>query len=489
MKYGIHWFRRDLRIAGNAAFQEQYRRCGKKVIGVFFFDEKFLSRPDFSHNRFQFFLDTLTSLKKELKAIGSDLLVFNMIPQEGFPHILEKMKAHKIDVPEYITWNRDYEPFAKKRDADIEKILDGYEINFEHFRDHLVIEPKELKKDDGTTYKVYTPFSRKWLKMFSEPTFQKRVSSQAQGLTYLRKLEKGDLDRIFSFSWKKLLNSKFKLEDSLKTYQEENSKKVDIEIPKAGSLEAFKKLKSFKTKLDNYGDKRDFPNEKATSNLSMYLKNGSLSIPQIIHYFKLKPYLKKESGRDIFFSELIWREFYYHILHRYPRVEKESFIPKYSKIKWANDKKLFQAWKNGTTGFPIVDAGMRQLNSTGQMHNRVRMIVASFLVKDLLVDWRWGEKYFMEKLLDGDLAANNGGWQWAASTGCDPQPYFRIFNPWTQGKKFDPEGKYIKEFIPELSEEDPKNLHQPILDHESYPKPIVEHAVQREKALNLFKSV
>ena len=210
---------------------------------------------------------------------------------------------------------------------------------------------------------------------------------------------------------------------------------------------------------------------------------------QILTYLKLEPYTKKTTGRDVYFSELIWREFYYHVLYRHPRVESESFNLKYKELTWENNKDYFQAWKNGKTGFPIVDAGMRELKETGWMHNRVRMIVASFLTKDLLVDWRWGENYFMETLLDGDLAPNNGGWQWAASTGCDPQPYFRIFNPWSQSKKFDPDGIYIKKHIPELKDVPSRNLHEPGIKVANYPQPIVEHKVQRELALAMYKKL
>ncbi len=478
--YAIHWFRRDLRVAGNTAFQQAYKRHGNKILGVFFFDSTFLGRSDFSHNRFQFFMETMRSLKNELNQIGSDLLVLDMTPDKGFPFLLKSLQKK----PNGITFNRDYEPFARNRDQTITELLEKEGIKVSHFKDHLIIEPNELSKDDGTAYKVYSPFARKWLEIFSDSDeIQERISLQKKSFIYLQELEKGKTKQFLSAKWSDFLNKK--LEDQLDVFLKKNLEQVDITIPKAGSLAALQTLKKFK--VEHYDELRDFPVAKATSSLSHFLKNGSISIWQIIAYLDLKPYIKKKSGMDVYFSELIWREFYYHVLYHFPENEKQSFLNQYDKIKWENDLKLFEAWKQGKTGFPIVDAGMRELNTTGFMHNRVRMIVASFLTKDLLIDWRWGEQYFMEKLLDGDLAANNGGWQWAASTGCDPQPYFRIFNPWLQSKKFDKDGDYIKKFVPELLDVVSKDLHSPILNHKSYPEPIVDHSKRREMALEMYK--
>ena len=488
MKYAIHWFRRDLRIAGNIALRRQFEDYEGHVLGLFCFDKKFLSRDDFSTNRFQFFLESLKSLKSELRTLGSDLLVLDTGPFEAFPELLETLQKAGKALPERVSFSRDYEPFARNRDAKLLKMFEAHDIESLVERDHLLIEPEELyrnRPEEG--YQVYSPFARKWLEISQSPEVQNRLRAQASGLKYLEKLDSSHIEAKFQLRWTKLLSGEFAYPDHLSEYLKENQKNVSVPIPKAGSLEAFRALKTFKAKINNYGARRDFPADSATSKFSMYLKNGSLSIPQVIAYLNLKPYKKKASGRDVFFSELIWREFYYHILYRHPNVETQSFIEKFRKLKWPNNKTFFKAWKKGTTGFPIVDAGMRELNTTGWMHNRVRMIVASFLTKDLLVDWRWGEKYFMEKLLDGDLAPNNGGWQWAASTGCDPQPYFRIFNPWLQSQKFDPEGLYIKKFIPELKDLPTKALHAPILGHSSYPEPIVDHKIQRGLALALYK--
>lgn len=486
--YGIHWFRRDLRVAGNLSLQDNWRRNDGRVVGVFCFDKKFLSRPDLSFNRFQFFINTLAELKKELREQGSDLLFMDIGPQDAFPKLLKKLEKEK-GLPSLVSWGVDYEPFAVKRDKEMKELFQEWGVETLQRRDHLLIEPHELGKKDAPDepYQVYSPFARRWLEIFQDEEVEKRIKGQEGGLRYLRKRAKGEVDKVFKLQWKNLLPNLDDYDSNLEAYSEENMKKVTVEIPPTGSLVAFQAMQDFKKRIDNYKDKRDIPSLNGTSKFSLFLKNGSLTVPQIIAFYKLEPYKKKKTGRDTFFSELIWREFYYHILSHNPRVETESFLPQYKDLQWENDKKLFKAWKEGKTGFPIVDAGMRELKTTGWMHNRVRMIVASFLTKDLLIDWRWGEKYFMEELLDGDLAPNNGGWQWAASTGCDPQPYFRIFNPWLQGKKFDPDGDYIKTYLPELKDLEAKKLHEPILDHKEYPEPVVDHKEQREKALALYK--
>lgn len=473
--YGLHWFRRDLRVKGNPALTKNWIANQGRVVGLFSFDQTFLDRPDFSHNRFQFFLHTLQALREDLRAQGSDLLVLNQGPQDAFPWILKKMK----DRPSLVTWNRDYEPFSRTRDAAIYGFLEKEKIPTKTARDHLLIEPHELGKDDAGKegYQVYSPFARKWRLLFETEKVQARVKEQ---------LDAKDLK--FDLNWPQVAPSLKVTDDSLESFVTSNLKKVTVEIPEAGSKVALQKLKDFVKKIDRYKEDRDFPERHGNSRLSIYLKNGSLTVPQIIAHLKLKSYGKAAvTARDVFFSELIWREFYYHVLSRHPRVENEAFLEKYKNIKWSQNRKNFEAWCEGKTGFPIVDAGMRELATTGFMHNRVRMIVASFLTKDLHINWQWGEKHFMNLLLDGDLAPNNGGWQWAASTGTDPQPYFRIFNPWNQSLKFDPEGTYIKKFIPELKHLPAEALHEPILGHKTYPAPIVEHSVQSKKAIELYK--
>ncbi|MCJ8275553.1 MAG: DNA photolyase family protein, partial [Bdellovibrionales bacterium] len=394
--YGIHWFRRDLRVAGNLALKQNFKKHEGRVLGVFCFDKAFLSRDDFSVNRFQFFINSLQELQNELRELGSDLLFLDIGPQKAWPELLKQLAK----APDTISWGRDYEPFAIKRDKEMKEYFHSQSIETIALRDHLLIEPNELEKAPGEGYQVYSPFSRKWLQIFQEETIQKRVSQQVRGLEYLEKRLNGEVEKVFDLTWDELLpDNPYK--ENLKIYKEENGKNVNVEIPPAGSLEGYKRLKEYFSKLNRYADDRDNPSIEGTSRFSMFLKNGTLTVPQIIAHYKLQPYVKKASGRDTFMSELIWREFYYHFMFRHPRVETEAFLKKYEDLKWENNKEWFEAWKEGKTGFPIVDAGMRQLKTTGWMHNRVRMIVASFLTKDLLIDWRWGEAHFMHLLLDG----------------------------------------------------------------------------------------
>lgn len=493
--FGIHWFRRDLRVAGNPALKHNWKANDGRTLGIFCFDHKFLSRPDFSVNRFQFFLETLKSLKTEFENIGGDLLVLNQAPEESFPFLInllnkQKYSAENLQLPSIITWNRDYEPYARARDEKMAQWFKSSNIPVETFRDHLIIEPDELVKNGSKNegYQVYSPFARKWLDLISDHSeIKSRVQKKELGFDYIEKLQRKKHEKIFKLKWKDVLKDKTP-KDHLIDFLTTNSKKVTVKIPKSGTLAAFNQLTEFKNNLKDYQKSRDIPGLDGTSKMSIFLKNGSLTTAHIIAELNLKPYLKAENSASKYYSELIWREFYYHILFRNPQVESESFNPNYKNIKWSNNEKWFESWKEGKTGFPIVDAGMRQLKTTGWMHNRVRMIVASFLTKDLLIDWRWGEKHFMELLLDGDLAPNNGGWQWAASTGCDPQPYFRIFNPWLQGAKFDPKGEYIKTYIPELKDTDTKALHtESALRSVKYPRPIVDHGDQRLLALKLYK--
>jgi deoxyribodipyrimidine photo-lyase len=492
LPYGIHWFRRDLRLAGNSALRANWSKYKGRVVGFFCFDSTFLARPDFSVNRFQFFLETLRALRDELRRAGSDLLIFDVGPEAAFERLFALLSENKSKLPEFISWNRDYEPFARKRDDGMVKFFATRGIPIQAERDHLIIEPNELFRGDmvGETYKIYSPFARRWLDLFNSAPVQARIQEQSQGLAYLDKYARGLTEPNFELTWRKLLKPAHVEMDCLEKYAAANRGQVTIEIPKAGALQACAKVNLFKKRMDDYGGSRDFPAQSGTSHLSCFFKNGSLTTSQVVCALRLKSYEKgAPAGADKFFSELIWREFYYHILFHHPYVEHQAFIPKFRAIEWENNDRLFDAWTNGLTGFPIVDAGMRQLNETGFMHNRVRMIVASFLTKDLLIDWKWGERYFMQTLLDGDLAPNNGGWQWAASTGCDPQPFFRIFNPSLQSKRFDPEGQYIKKYIPELRKVEPKLLHTPEkMSVKNYPKPVIDHSVQRLRALDLFQA-
>jgi deoxyribodipyrimidine photo-lyase len=475
--YAIHWFRRDLRLEANEALSHSVDAFGGRVLGVFCFDRKFLARPDFSHHRFAFFLKTLLNLREEMRARGGDLLFLDEGPEVAFRKLLNELKSSPLKLPDLITFQRDYEPFARSRDAKLSDLFfSEFSLNVKTFRDHLLIEPSELQKDGGGVYQVYTPFKNRWVKLFSSEEINLRLRRVNEGL------KRGSPS--MALQWPKDLISRLNadscLENMIESTEQALPEHLRAQLPEVGFLAAKKILKQFQENgIDQYEAARDIPHLSGTSKMSIYLKNGSITVPQIICFLKLTE--KSPPSHVKYFQELIWREFYYHILFHFPNAESESFNPKYRDLPWENRKDFFQAWCEGKTGFPIVDAGMRQLNETGWMHNRVRMIVASFLTKDLLVDWRWGEKFFMEKLLDGDLAPNNGGWQWAASTGCDAQPYFRIFNPISQGEKFDPDGKYIRHWVPELRGLSDKQLHQP------QPNAIIDHATQREKALELFK--
>lgn len=460
-EFGIHWFRRDLRISGNPALRLNQEKSQGRVLGLFCLDSKFLSRPDFSHNRFGFFLKTLERLRAGMRESGGDLLVVDEQPLTMF----EKLHAHLGKTAKFrfsrVTFNRDYEPFAVRRDAAVGaglKML-GAEVLSE--RDHLILEPQEIAKDAGGFYQVFTPFSRRWLEKFQSDEVQNRIEARVT-----------KWKPAFNLKWSDVLGVDSPFADACDDFIRTNSKSVTVPLPEAGYAEALKALKDFDPKLKRYQALRDFPAGAGVSRLSIYIKNGSITTPKIVSALGLsKP--RMDAGGEAFLRQIIWREFYYHILFHCPRVEREAYIERYKAIKWPNNQEWFSRWCEGTTGFPIVDAGMRELNATGWMHNRVRMIVASFLTKDLLIDWRWGENYFMRQLLDGDLAANNGGWQWAASTGCDPQPYFRIFNPELQQRKFDPTGDYVRRWVPELGTS-------------KYPKPIVDHATQRVAALRLY---
>ncbi len=496
-KYGIHWFRRDLRIAGNSALQRNWKENQGRTVGVFFFDSQFLGRPDFSYHRFGFFLQTLKKLKEELSEMGSDLLVLDSGPEQGFELLFQALKE---DLPSVVTFNRDYEPFARDRDQRGTQKMIGRRIEVHTERDHLVLEPHEIRKDSSSTgfYQIYTPFAKKWFSLLSQSEMRERIESQEGGVSYLEKREKGKkIDPFFRLKWKDLLPASH-FQDSLDLFIRKNESFQKIKLPEAGSLAAFQVAKSFRSKVDDYLEKRDYPSISGTSHLSVYLKNGSITPAMVLKILNVGDSRQgsqakslgglewgEKSGRNHFLKEIVWREFYYHILFHQPSVEKEAFIKHYRNIQWENNEKWFEAWKEGRTGYPIVDAGMRQMKTTGWMHNRVRMIVASFLTKDLLIDWRWGEKHFMNELLDGDLAPNNGGWQWAASTGCDPQPYFRIFNPILQGEKFDPQADYIREYVPELKHESAEKIHSL---QANYIRPIVDHKVQKEKAIQLFKA-
>ena len=423
----VFWFRRDLRLEDNAGLYHALKK-GLPVLPIFIFVQNILNKlEDKKDARVEFIHQAILNLNEQLKELSSSIKVFHSAPEKTFKELI---KEYNISV---VYTNHDYEPYANERDEIIKQLLAKHQIDFKTYKDQCIFEKDEVLKDDGKPYTVFTPYSRKW------------------------KL------RLTDFYVKPYPNKKY-FKNFIQTKPFTIPSLQELGFEKSG-LE-FPSTTISKSIVTNYKEQRDFPAIKGTSKLSVHLRFGTVSIRALAKQALLL--------NETWLNELIWRDFYMMILHHFPHVEKNSFKPQYDRIEWRNNESEFKAWREGKTGFPIVDAGMRELNATGFMHNRVRMIVASFLVKDLLIDWRWGEAYFAQKLLDFDLSANNGGWQWAAGSGCDAAPYFRVFNPVEQTKKFDPKYEYIKKWIPEF------NTAQ-------YPKPIVDHSAARLRALSVYK--
>lgn len=420
----LFWFRRDLRLDDNAGLFEAL--SDDETLPIFIFDKNILEDLPKDDARVTFISELLDKIQSGLKKEKKSLAVFHDDPEKVFKKLISENKIKAVFT------NHDYEPYAKNRDSEISKFLKSKDIEFHTFKDQVIFEKDEIVKDDGKPYVVYTPFSKKWKEKFTE--------KQVEGFASEKKL-----DKIAKHDYPYL---------SLKDI---GFKKSEIKV------EDF----DISTKvIENYKETRDFPSIDGTSHLSPHLRFGAVSIRKMV---KTANKYKQET----FLSELIWREFFMQILWHFPNTVTESFRPKYDNIKWRNNEKEFKSWCEGKTGYPIVDAGMRQLNTTGNMHNRVRMVVASFLCKHLLIDWRWGEAYFAEQLLDYEQSSNIGNWQWAAGSGVDAAPYFRIFNPSEQVKKFDKDFKYIKKWVPEFQEI-------------SY-QPIVDHKEARERCLKVYK--
>lgn len=428
-KVSVIWFRRDLRLSDNAALYHALR-SGFPVVPVFIFDQNILDNlEDRADRRVEFIHSALASIQVDLKEMGSTLDVRYGFPEEIWNSILTDYEVAAVYT------NHDYEPYALERDGSIKEILKAKGISFHTFKDQVIFEKDEVTKDDGKPYTVFTPYSRKW------------------------KLKLTDF-HLKAYPTEKYFNHFFKQPaKELPSLQYMNFTGTGISFPeRVIKAELVKK----------YKEHRDIPSIPGTSKLGVHLRFGTLSIRRLASFSK--------PLNESFLNELIWRDFYHMILHHYPQVGKgNAFKPAYESIKWRNNEDEFAAWCEGRTGYPIVDAGMRELNATGFMHNRVRMIAASFLIKHLLIDWRWGEAYFAQKLLDFDLAANNGGWQWAASSGCDAAPYFRVFNPTLQTQRFDPKFIYIRKWVPEF-----ESLTQ-------YPQPIVNHEMARKRVLEVYK--
>lgn len=426
-KINLFWFRRDLRFIDNTALYYALKET-KDVLPIFIFDKNILDKlEDKADARVEFIQSTLEGMNKDLESKGSGIRTFYSTPIEAYKQLIQEYEI------EAVYTNRDYEPYAKKRDREVESLLKENEIDFFTFKDQVIYEYEEIVSGSGSFYKVYTPYSKSWKEKYKA----NNPEIKSSGLRFE--------------NWVKLKDNK------VHSLEEMGFKATDIKIP---SSEIEQEV------LKHYDEKRNYPAQDATSRLGIHLRFGTISIRQLAE--------KAISLNETFLNELIWRDFYAMILANNPHVVDKAFKPEYDQIPWQQDEEGFEKWCKGKTGYPIVDAGMRQLNQTGYMHNRVRMIVASFLTKHLLIDWRWGEAYFAKKLLDFDLASNNGGWQWAAGTGTDAQPYFRVFNPQSQTEKFDPDLKYIKKWVPEYGTD-------------KYPAPMVEHKFARERAISTYK--
>lgn len=426
-KITIHWFRRDLRLDDNAGLYHALKNHNN-VLPLFIFDSEILEHlADKFDPRITFIHGHIQSLNRSLTGMGSGIIVKYGKPVEVWKELISEFEIESVYT------NHDYEPYAIDRDNKIENLLTENQIPFFSYKDQVIFEKDEVLKDDGTPYTIYTPFSKKWKSKLNDFYLQSYpTENYFSNFLKTKHLAVLSIEKIgFKMSERKV-----------------PSPKIDLKF------------------LRHYHETRDFPYINGTSKLSIHLRFGTISIRKLVR-------IAKELNEK-YFNELIWREFYQMILFHFPFVLTQSFKKEYDNIQWRNNENEFAAWCEGRTGFPIVDAGMRELNETGFMHNRVRMVTASFLTKDLLIDWKWGEAYFAEKLLDYELASNNGGWQWAAGSGVDAAPYFRIFNPHEQTKKFDPEWKYIRTWVKDI-------------DELSYPQPIVDHAFARQRTLKAYQ--
>lgn len=425
----IFWFRRDLRLDDNAGLKAALSD-DLPVLPIFIFDPEILDSLPKDDARVTFIFDTLQGMRNELqKSNDSSLAMFHDQPEKVFKNLIKDYSIKKVFT------NRDYEPYAKERDEKIQKLLEKEEIEFCDFKDQVIFEKDEVTKKDGDPYVVYTPYKNTWMDQFKNTDldfhYTSRYSDNYIENTRLPNLSLSDI----------------------------GFKKSSLKVPDYQATPGL---------IKDYEDTRNIPAQEGTSRLGPHLRFGTVSVRQMVRE-------ADKQRNKTFLEELVWREFFMQILYHYPETVTDSFRKKYDKINWRNNKEEFEKWKEGKTGYPMVDAGMRQLNETGYMHNRVRMVVGSFLCKHLLIDWRWGEAYFAEKLLDYEMSSNVGNWQWVAGSGVDAAPYFRIFNPESQVEKYDKDENYIKEWVEEYGTDD-------------YPERMVDHKEARERALDTYKN-
>ncbi|MCY7362023.1 MAG: DNA photolyase family protein [Ignavibacteria bacterium] len=477
----IYWFRKDLRLTDNKALSEFLKAVSDKRENTysFLYIKNYNSFKYFGEKRITFLIECLEELKNDLKSCSCKLQISQGTSIEVFEKIFKNHKSVSLYLNEQV------EPYCIYRDMEVRELIESNEGNFYSFTDNTIFKPGEIKNGEGQQYKIYTPFKNQALNLLEKKHYQKYECDFS--------LIKDNKEIIF---------------DELNNYDfnDEYKKLSKSDFLKGGRGEGLKLLKSFYEKgLNKYKSQRDFPSVKGTSLLSAHLHFGTVGIREAFRTARIKSEkVKSENEKtevQTWINELLWREFYYHITFHNPQLTYQSFKKEYDNLKWNYDEEDFKKWCEGKTGYPIVDAGMRQLNSEGWMHNRVRMIVAMFLTKDLFIDWRLGEKYFAEKLIDLDFASNNGGWQWSASTGVDAQPYFRIFNPYLQSKKFDPNGDYIKKYVIELSSLPTEFIHEPqimnsdeqkrykVIIGKDYPAPMIDHKAAKENVIKRFKEI
>lgn len=447
-KRAIHWFRRDLRLSDNTALNAAAEDSNEIVPAYVLSDWKG-SHAWTGGKRQKFLCECLSSLSANLQHIGGNLIIRQGDAVAEFLRLVKETKA------EAIYFNRDVDPFGKEVEA---QLKEKSPVPVHGFQDLALHGPVDVLKDDGDPYRVYTPFSKRWL-----PLDKKTPGGRPKSLKTPDGIDSLPLPTL----------STWDLEEE------------DWELPGGGEKAARERMnEALKKRIPNYDDTRDIPSVAGTSRLSQDLRWGTLSIRELFQK-------ARECNSEQYLKELAWREFYFQILHHYPETLELEFNPTWRGLPWDESGERFEAWKLGQTGFPIIDAGIRELLKTGFMHNRVRMIVAMFLTKDLHLDWRLGEQFFAQHLLDGEIASNNGGWQWSAGTGADAAPYFRIQNPWSQTKRFDPKGEYIKRWVPELESVNPRAFQEPPADGQSltegYPSPIVDHSDERKRTLEIFK--
>lgn len=474
----IWWLRRDLRIQDNLTLHQALQNAAA-VIPVFVLDAQLWHSEQLAPARKQFLLDSLVALDAALRARGSYLIVRQGNPAREIETLARETQADAV------YFHADYTPYAHKRDLRVMAALDAAGIDYATFNDLYLADPNQVLKDDGTPYAVYTRYRLR---------FEQNISIPASYTTTANLNTPPNLATL-----------------NLKTLESARN----ASFARGGAMEGMQLARDFVARENGIGQYSVSRNEMAadaTSHLSPHLHFGTVSVRELVRMaraaFPTTPLARKQTGgtahsagenAKVWIDEIVWREFYSHVLYHFPHAAERSFRPEYETLAWENDAAFFRAWCEGRTGYPIVDAGMRQMLQTGWMHNRTRMITASFLTKDLLIDWRMGEKFFLQNLIDGDMASNNGGWQWAAGTGTDAQPYFRIFNPMLQGARFDPTGAYVRRHVPELAKVPAEFIHAPwlmpadVAKHigfelgRDYPKPLVEHATQRDRALALYK--